>query len=255
MLEVCEAGYAIGGRPILSSVSLAVRPGEVLGLIGHNGSGKSTLMALMAGERAPTTGRVVLAGRDIGRWSARARARQLSHLPQALPSAAGVTVRELVGFGRYAVHGALGRFGSEDRAAVADAMAATGVTPLAERFVEGLSGGERQRAWIAMQIAQGAGCLLLDEPTSALDLAHQMEVLGLLRTLARERGVAVAVVLHDLNMAARHCDMLLALKDGVVAGRGRPVDLLEPSMLRKVFSLDMLILAHPAGGAPVAVPA
>ncbi|WP_102958645.1 ATP-binding cassette domain-containing protein [Mangrovicella endophytica] len=246
------ARFAVGSREILAPLSMEIGAGRVTGLIGHNGSGKSTLIKLLARQQLPSGGSLAFAGKPLDAWSSRAFARKVAYLPQQPPSAAGMLVRELVALGRYPWHGALGRFGDEDRRAVADAMALTGTDLFADREVDTLSGGERQRAWIAMLVAQNADCLLLDEPISALDVAHQLEVLSLVQRLARDRGVSVVVVLHDINMAARFCDELIALKGGRLADRGSAAALMTPERLDAIYGVRMGIMAHPDDGSPIA---
>ncbi|MEO3957116.1 ATP-binding cassette domain-containing protein, partial [Chromobacterium piscinae] len=150
----------------------------------------------------------------------------------------------------YPWHGALGRFSHEDRARVEEAIAQVGLKPLAARLVDSLSGGERQRAWLAMLVAQNSRCLLLDEPTSALDIAHQVEVLALIQRLSRERGLTVIAVLHDINMAARYCDHLVALRDGKMIAEGAPDVIMQAEVLGAIYGIPMGILPHPQGGAP-----
>ncbi len=248
------AEFAVAGRTLLHSIDLDLAPGRVVGLVGHNGSGKSTLLKVLARQERPTGGRVALGGRELGAWGERDFARHVAYLPQTTPPAPGLTVRELASLGRYPWHGPFGRFSSADRAHVEEALAATGTLPLAERPVDALSGGERQRAWLAMLVAQDAGCLLLDEPISALDVAHQIEVLGLVRSLSRSRGVGVVVVLHDINMAARFCDEIVALKAGRLVARGSPGDVVTAEALEMIYGLPMTVLSHPARPEPVAVP-
>ena len=184
-------------------------------------------------------------------WSSKAFAREVAYLPQQLPAAEGMTVRELVAIGRYPWHGALGRYGAEDRQRVDEAIALVGLKPLASRLVDSLSGGERQRAWIAMLVAQNSRCLLLDEPTSALDIAHQVDVLALIQRLSRERGLTVIAVLHDLNMAARYCDHMVALRHGEMIAQGEPQAIMQGDVLGEIYGIPMGILPHPNGGAPV----
>ena len=164
-------------------------------------------------------------------------------------------VRELVALGRYPWHGALGRFGEGDRAKVEEAMALTDIRGFADRQVDTLSGGERQRVWLAMLVAQDAECLLLDEPISALDVAHQIEVLSLVHRLSAERGLGVVVVLHDVNMAARFCDEILALKQGRLIARGSPEAIMTPGELQRIYGLAMDVLEHGPGRRPLAFPA
>jgi ferric hydroxamate transport system ATP-binding protein len=160
-------------------------------------------------------------------------------------------VKELVALGRYPWHGPLGRFGTTDREKVAEAMALADVEPFAERLVETLSGGERQRVWLAMMVAQDAQFLLLDEPISALDVTHQVEVLALVQRLSRERGLGVIVVLHDVNMAARFCDEILALQMGRLIARGTPDEIMTPSQLEAIYGIAMDVIPHPVTGQPV----
>lgn len=246
------AGFAVAGRTLLAPLDLELRAGTVTGLIGHNGSGKSTLLKLLARQEAPTSGAIRFEARPLPEWSARALARRLAHLPQQPPAAPGLRVRELVALGRYPWHGALGRFGAADRSKVEEAMAATGVVDLAGRDVDTLSGGERQRAFIAMLIAQDAPSLLLDEPTSALDVAHQMEVLTLVRALCDSRGVSILVVLHDINLAARFCDDILALKAGQLIARGTPAELMEAKTLERIYGLAMGVIPAARPSRPMA---
>ena len=251
MFELESTGFAVDGRTLLHPLDLILPAGRVIGLIGHNGSGKSTLLKLLARQQVATSGRLRFAGRPIGEWEARAFARQVAYLPQMVPSTPGLLVRELVALGRYPWHGALGRFGVADSRKVAEAMALTGIEPLANRLVDTLSGGERQRAWIAVLVAQDVQCLLLDEPISALDLAHQMEILSLVQRLAAERGTGVVAVLHDVNMAARFCDEIMALLAGRLVARGVPADIMTPVGLEAIYSVPMGILPHPASGTPI----
>jgi iron complex transport system ATP-binding protein len=244
-------GVTIGARAILADVSLRLEPGKIHGLIGANGSGKSTLLKLLARQTRPTSGTIWFSGAEIGALPPRAFARAVAYMPQFTPPAEGMTVDELVALGRFPWHGAFGRFGAEDRAKVAAALVDTGLDALAGRLVDTLSGGERQRAWLAMMLAQDTRCLLLDEPTSALDIAHQVEVLKLVRSLNRARGLAAVVVLHDVNMAARLCDEIVALKRGRLIASGAPAALMTPERLAEIYDLDMGILPHPESGEPI----
>lgn len=248
------ASFAVPGRMLVHPLDLEIAPGRVVGLVGHNGSGKSTLLKLLARQERPTAGRIRFGTRELATWGERDFARHVAYLPQTTPPAPGLTVRDLAALGRYPWHGPFGRFTAADRARVEAALEATGTRPLAERAVDALSGGERQRAWLAMLVAQDAGCLLLDEPISALDVAHQIEVLGLVRSLSRSHGVGVVVVLHDINMAARFCDEIVALKAGHLVARGRPHEIVTAPMLEAIYGLRMAILPHPDRTDPVAVP-
>jgi iron-chelate-transporting ATPase len=245
------ASFAIPGRVLLEPLTLALPAGKVVGLIGHNGSGKSTLVKLLARQQPASSGTIRFEGRSLKEWGDRAFARKVAYLPQQTPPASGMLVKELVALGRYPWHGALGRFGQADREKVAEAIALTDVEPFADRLVDTLSGGERQRAWLAMLVAQDAECLLLDEPISALDVAHQIEVLSLVHRLSTERGLGVVVVLHDVNMAARFCDEIIALHSGRLIARGAPADIMTPEKLQAVYGVSMAVMPHPVSGVPV----
>ena len=243
-----NVSFRVPGRTLLHPLSLTFTPGNVTALIGHNGSGKSTLLKMLGRHQAASEGRVLLNGEAVEQWSSKDFARQVAYLPQQLPAAEGMTVRELVAIGRYPWHGALGRYGQEDRDRVEEAIALVGLKPFAGRLVDSLSGGERQRAWLAMLVAQNSRCLLLDEPTSALDIAHQVEVLALIQRLSQERGLTVIAVLHDINMAARYCDQLVALRGGEMIAEGRPEVIMQADVLGSIYGIPMGILPHPQGG-------
>jgi ferric hydroxamate transport system ATP-binding protein len=240
-----QVSFAVAGRDLLRSIDLGFEAGSVTGLVGHNGSGKTSLIKLLARIHRPTRGRITFGGRSLADWPHRIFAQQVAHLPQYTPATDGLLVRELVALGRYPWHGALGRFSAEDRDRVNDAMQVTDVMRYAERAVDSLSGGERQRVWVAMLIAQGSRCVLLDEPTSALDIGHQLEILGLIRKLADERGVTAIVVLHDINMAARFCNELVALRSGEVLVKSSPDEVMRPDCLKRIYSVPMGVFRGP----------
>lgn len=250
-LSLRGVGFSVDKKVILSGIDLDVAAGSVCGLVGPNGSGKSSLLKIIARQVTPSAGSVAWGGAPATDWSNRAFARHVAYMPQFTPGADGMTVRELVALGRFPWHGTLGRFGDSDRRAVDDAIARTELETFADRSVDGMSGGERQRAWIAMMLAQDARCLILDEPTSALDLAHQAGVLSLVQTLARERGLTVIVVLHDINLAARYCDTITALNSGHVLMSGTPADIMQQDSLRRIFGVEMGVFNHPHHHQPV----
>ena len=253
LFELDKVGFSISGRALLEPLSLTLASRRMVGLVGHNGSGKSTLLKILARQQPATTGAVRFEGKALPQWASRPLARKLAYLPQQTPPAAGMLARELIALGRYPWHGALGRFGETDRAKVEEAIALTATGPLADRLVDTLSGGERQRVWLAMLVAQDTQCLLLDEPTSALDIGYQIEVLALIRRLSHSKGLGVVIVLHDINMAARFCDEILALRAGRLIAEGSPAEIMQPHHLRTIYGLEMDVLRHPATCAPVAV--
>lgn len=246
-----DVSFSVPGRTLLHALCLTFPAGKVTGLIGHNGSGKSTLLKMLGRHQKASAGEILLAGQPLESWSSKAYARQVAYLPQQLPAAEGMTVRELVAIGRYPWHGALGRFGVADRQKVEEAIALVGLKPLAHRLVDSLSGGERQRAWLAMLVAQDTRCLLLDEPTSALDIAHQVDVLALVQRLSQQKRLTVIAVLHDINMAARYCDYLVALRGGEMIAQGEPTDIMTGAILGQIYGIPMGILPHPGGSAPI----
>ncbi|WP_119944345.1 ATP-binding cassette domain-containing protein [Neorhizobium sp. NCHU2750] len=249
---VDRVSLSIDGSKILSDVSLDFPAGEVVALVGHNGSGKSSLIKMLARQIVPSQGTIAYGETDLMRFDDRSFARSVAYLPQDLTTGSEMTIRELVSCGRYPWHGALGRFSETDRKKVEDAIDATHMSAFADRVLGTLSGGERQRAWIAMLIAQDARCLLLDEPTAALDIAHQIEVLSLVRRLAHDGSRSVIIVLHDINMAARFCDRIHALKGGRVVASGTPEDILVPDTLQAIYGIEMNVISAPNTAHPLA---
>lgn len=234
-----RAGY--GAAEVLRGVSVCVRAGELVGIIGPNGCGKSTLMRVMSRLMRPAAGDVAIDGKPVRGLGRRELSRRLAVLPQEPSTPPQTTVRELVAMGRtpHRRFGAVlpGGMTSEDRAAIDGAMRATEVDRLADRPASELSGGERRRAWIAMCLAQESPTVLLDEPVTALDVRHQLEVMSLLRTIAVDRGLAVGLVVHDLDLAARYCTRLVAMESGEVVADGPPADVLCEQTLGRVFGV------------------
>lgn len=254
LFDIRNLNVDVPGRRLLDDLTLQLPAGVSIALIGHNGSGKSTLLKALARQITPSSGQITFEDRPLSDWQARDYARRLAFLPQTTPPAEGMTVRELVALGRYPWHGALGRFGPRDHDAVERAIAECALKPFTDRMVDTLSGGERQRAWLAMMVAQEAGTLLLDEPISALDIAHQVEVLTLVQRICREQGRSAITVLHEVNMSARFCDHIVAIKGGKIAMQGTPADLMQPQVLQDIYGLPMQVLTRP-DGSPVAIPA
>jgi iron complex transport system ATP-binding protein len=246
--------FAVEGKILLHPLTLDIGRQGVTGIIGQNGSGKSTLLRLLARQQPPSGGTIYYDGRDLVDWSDRAFARAVGYLPQHVPITTRLTVRELVAFGRYPWHGAFRRFGEGDGLKVEEALRLTGMVGLADRFLGTLSGGERQRAWLAMLVAQEARLLLLDEPIAALDVGHQIEVLGLLRQLSEAHRVSSVVVIHEINMAARFCDRIIALREGGLVADATPDDLLTPDSLNAVYGIPMGVAPLPEGRGRFAFP-
>ncbi len=246
------AGY--GERTILDGVSLKVSAGHTTAIVGANACGKSTLLRVLARLLTPAKGGVLLNGKDVHQLPSRRLAQQLGFLPQSPIAPEGISVLELVSRGRHPHQGLFKRWSAADEAAVADALAATHMSELAERHVDELSGGQRQRVWIAMALAQQTDVLLLDEPTTFLDINHQVDVLDLLTDLNRERGTTIVMVLHELNLAARYADQLVAMAGGKVYAVGPPEKILTEAMVRDVFGLQSRVIEDPVTGKPMMIP-
>ncbi|MCX2721421.1 ATP-binding cassette domain-containing protein [Roseibium salinum] len=249
--QLDNVSLAIDGKVLLHPLDLGFRKGRITGLLGHNGSGKSTLLKLLARQMRPSGGRVLFDGAPLDRLADRAFARRVAFMPQQPPDTDELTVRELVALGRYPWHGALGRFTDHDRKTVDRALSRTGLEDFSSRVVRTLSGGERQRAMVAMLIAQDSDFLLLDEPISALDIAKQIEVMTLIRDCADQDGKTVIVVLHDVNVAARFCDDVVALAGGRLIAREPSGDLMNPEHLEAIYGIPMGIFKHPDTQAPI----
>lgn len=251
-VESLMLGYK--DRVVISSLDLEVPPGKITAIVGANACGKSTLLRSMSRLLAPRAGHVLLDGKQVHRLPAKQLARTLGLLPQSPTAPEGITVADLVGRGRNPHQRVLSRWSREDDAAVAAALDATQTADLADRSVDELSGGQRQRVWIAMALAQQTDLLLLDEPTTFLDVSHQVDVLDLLTDLNQTRGTTIVMVLHDLNLAARYADHLIALADGRLHAAGEPAQVLTEECVRAVFGLESKVIIDPTSGKPLMLP-
>jgi iron complex transport system ATP-binding protein len=250
--EELTLGY--GERTVIEGLDLVVPAGRITAIVGANACGKSTLLRSMTRLLPPRAGSVLLDGKAVHRMPAKELARTLGLLPQSPIAPEGITVADLIGRGRHPHQRIFTRWNREDDAAVASALEATQTTELADRAVDELSGGQRQRVWIAMALAQQTDLLLLDEPTTFLDVSHQVEVLDLLTDLNGTRGTTIVMVLHDLNMAARYADHLVALASGTVHATGAPSAVLTEETVRAVFGLDSRVILDPTSGKPLMLP-
>ena len=241
-------------RVVIDSLDLVVPPGRITAIVGANACGKSTLLRSMSRLLTPRTGHVLLDGKQVHRLPAKQLARTLGLLPQSPTAPEGITVTDLVGRGRNPHQRMFARWSRADDEAVAAALDATQTAELADRSVDELSGGQRQRVWIAMALAQQTDLLLLDEPTTFLDVSHQVEVLDLLTDLNRARGTTIVMVLHDLNLAARYADHLIALAAGRLHAAGEPAQVLTEDCVRAVFGLDSRVIIDPTSDKPLMLP-
>ncbi|MCW8216190.1 ABC transporter ATP-binding protein [Streptomyces halstedii] len=246
-------------RTVVHELDLAVPDGRVTVIVGPNACGKSTTLRALGRLLKPAGGAVLLDGTELSRIPTRKIAQAVGLLPQTPVAPEAITVSDLVARGRQPHQHWWQQWSDADERAVTEAMERTDVTALAERSVDELSGGQRQRVWIAMALAQDTDLLLLDEPTTYLDIAHQVEVLDLVRKLAAPaadgtRGRTVVTVLHDLNQAARYADHLVAMKAGRIVAEGRPEDVVTAGLVREVFGLEAVIVPDPVTGSPLVVP-
>ncbi|WP_053914206.1 ABC transporter ATP-binding protein [Streptomyces sp. TP-A0875] len=241
-------------RTVVEELDLDVPDGKVTVIVGPNACGKSTLLRALGRLLKPRRGAVLLDGTELARLPTKRIAQVIGLLPQTPVPPEGITVGDLVARGRQPHQKWWQQWSETDETSVSEAMERTGTSGLAERPVDELSGGQRQRVWIAMALAQDTDLLLLDEPTTYLDIAHQVEVLDLVRRLNRERGRTVVAVLHDLNQAARYADHLIAMRAGRIVAQGAPGDIVTAELVQEVFGLASVIVPDPVTGGPMVVP-
>ena len=243
-----------GSQTAVNGVGIEIAAGAITAIVGPNGCGKSTLLRTMARLLAPSEGQVRLDGSDVQSIAPRGFAKRVALLPQAPTAPDNLTVIDLVARGRDPHRRWFDQWSTPDEAIIAESLERTGMTDFAHRPLESLSGGQRQRAWIALALAQQTGVLLLDEPTTYLDIAHQIEVLDTISSLHAEHGVTVVMVMHDLSMAARYADHLVAMRDGEVVEAGTVARVVTPPVLREVFGVECAVVDDPATGRPVVIP-
>jgi iron complex transport system ATP-binding protein len=254
-LRAAEVSFAyFGGRPVLQDVSAVVRRGGLVGILGPNGSGKTTLLRLLGGLLRPGGGRVTLDGVDLAAIRRADAARRIAMVPQETQLAFEYTVLEMATMGRYPHLRAFAIEGPGDLEIAREALRVTGTLELASRPFNTLSGGEKQRVVIAGALAQAPEVLLLDEPTASLDLAYQVEVRSILRTLNAERGLTIVVSTHDLNLAAALCDEIILLDRGRVLAFGPTRAMLDPSLVRRLYGVEVDISIGERTGQVTIVP-
>jgi len=240
--------------PVLDAVSAGVARGGLVGILGPNGSGKTTLLRLLGGLLRPSAGRILLDGIDLRTVPRAIAARRMAMVPQETQLAFEYTVLEMATMGRYPHLGAFEIEGPQDLQIARDALRATGTDHLPSRLFNTLSGGEKQRVVIAGALAQAPDILLLDEPTASLDLAYQLEIRSILQQLNRERGLTIIVSTHDLNFAAGLCRELVLLHQGRVLASGPTESMLDASLIRKLYGVDVDITANPRTGQLTVIP-
>ncbi|HTW14844.1 MAG TPA: ABC transporter ATP-binding protein [Nocardioides sp.] len=252
VVEGITLGY--GDRTVIDDLDLVVPPGRITAIVGANACGKSTLLRAMSRLLAPRGGQVLLDGKALHKLPTKEVARTLGLLPQSPVAPEGIVVGDLVSRGRNPHQRVISRWSSDDSAAVAEALRMTDTLELTDRSVDELSGGQRQRVWIAMALAQQTDILLLDEPTTFLDVSHQVDVLDLLTDLNQRRGTTIVMVLHDLNLAARYADHLVAVREGHLYAAGDPSEVLTAQTVRDVFGMASSVVPDPVSGKPLVLP-
>ncbi|UPK43591.1 ABC transporter ATP-binding protein [Paenibacillus pabuli] len=253
-LETSKLDIAYEERLIVEDLNIQIPQGKITALVGANGSGKSTILKTMARIMNPKAGSVLLDGKSIHKQSTREVAKQLAILPQNPTAPEGLTVTELVSYGRFPYQKGFGSMRAEDKRMIEWAIEVTGMTEFHDRPIDQLSGGQRQRAWIAMALAQETDILFLDEPTTFLDMAHQLEVLQLLEQLNATANRTIVMVVHDLNHASRYAHHMIGIKKGKAIATGSPVEVMNCDVLREVFNIEADIVIDPRSGVPLCLP-
>ncbi|MCY9661146.1 ABC transporter ATP-binding protein [Paenibacillus chondroitinus] len=249
-----QVDIAYDDRLIVSNLNLSIPDAKITALVGANGSGKSTILKSLARIMKIKGGQVYLDGKSIHQRTTKEVARELAILPQNPTAPEGLTVSELVSYGRFPHQKGFGSMTKEDKETISWAIEVTGMLPFADRPVDQLSGGQRQRAWIAMALAQQTDILFLDEPTTFLDMAHQLEVLKLLQKLNKEEGRTIIMVVHDLNHATHYAHHMVAIMQGKVVSEGTPEEVVTQPVLREVFGIEADIVKDPRTGVPLCIP-
>lgn len=239
MIEVRQLSKQYGGKRVVDNVSVRIEKGKITSFIGPNGAGKSTLLSMMSRLVPKDAGEVWIEGKEIGQYKSSELAKKISILKQSNQISVRLTVRELVSFGRFPY--SQGKLTKDDWKHVDEAIAYMELQDLQNRFLDQLSGGQNQRAFIAMTIAQNTDYVLLDEPLNNLDMRHSVQIMKVLRRLADELGKTVVIVIHDINFASVYSDFIVALKDGKVVKEGARESIIESSVLKEVYDMDIPI--------------
>ena len=240
-----------GNLDIVKDLNLDIPKGKITTIIGSNGCGKSTILKTIARIIQPKSGDIFVNNINIKQQSPKELAKTMAVLPQSPQAPSGLTVEELIAYGRFPHQKGFGKMRKEDNDIVTWALQSTGIEEFRDRPIEALSGGQRQRAWIAMALAQQTDILILDEPTTYLDLAHQLEILKLLEELNRKQGTTIVMVIHELNNAARFADHMIGVKKGKVICQGSAEEVMTKENLKELFNIDAEIVQDPRNNKPV----
>ncbi|MBD7914718.1 ABC transporter ATP-binding protein [Clostridium sp. Sa3CUN1] len=250
-ISVKNLSVAYESNTIIEDMNLSIPKGKISIIIGANGCGKSTLLKTIARINKPKNGDIFINDKNIKRVKEKDIAKDVAFLPQGPVCPSGLTVRELVAFGRFPHQKMIGGLNNHDKEVIDWAIKETGLSEFADREVENLSGGQRQRAWIAMTLAQETEIIMLDEPTTYLDMSYQLEVLEVLQRLNREKKITVVIVLHELNNACRFADNIIGLKKGKLICEGRPIDVINKENLKEIYGIDARLQLSEDGKYPI----
>ena len=248
-----DLNISYGNIDIVKDLNLEIPKGKITTIIGANGCGKSTILKTIARILKPKSGEIFINGKELNSQDSKELAKAMAVLPQSPQAPNGLTVEELISYGRFPHQKGFGKLNSDDKEIIRWALERTGILEFKDRPIEALSGGQRQRAWIAMALAQQTDILLLDEPTTYLDLAHQLEILKLLEELNRKEGRTIVMVIHELNNAARFADHMIGVKKGKIVCKGTAHEVMTNENLREIFNIDAEIMNDPRSGKPVCI--
>lgn len=252
-ISVKNLSVSYENNTIIENMNLNIPKGKISIIIGANGCGKSTLLKTIARINKPQNGDIFINSKNIRKIKERDIAKEVAFLPQGPVCPSGITVKELVAFGRFPHQKMIGGLNTHDKEVIDWAIKETGLSEFADREVENLSGGQRQRAWIAMTLAQETEIIMLDEPTTYLDMSYQLEVLEVLQKLNREKNITVVIVLHELNNACRFADNIIGLKKGKIICEGKPIEVITKGNLKEIYGIDATLEASDNGEYPVCI--
>ena len=250
-ISVRNLSVAYENNTIIEDMNLSIPKGKVSIIIGANGCGKATLLKTLARINKPKNGDIFINNKNIKKIKEKSIAKEVAFLPQGPVCPSGLTVRELVAYGRFPHQKIIGGLNNHDKEVIDWVIEETGLIEFANREVENLSGGQRQRAWIAMILAQETDIIMLDEPTTYLDMSYQLEVLEVLQKLNKEKNITVVIVLHELNNACRFADNIIGLKKGKIICEGKPIDVINKETLKKIYGIDARLKPSESGEYPV----
>lgn len=252
-IQIKNLSVAYENNTIIEDMNLSIPKGKISIIIGGNGCGKSTLLKTISRVNKPSRGEIFIHGKDIKKIKEKDIAKEVAFLPQGPVCPSGLTVRELVAYGRFPHQKMIGGLNTHDKEMIDWAIEQTGLSEFADKEVENLSGGQRQRAWIAMTLAQETEMIMLDEPTTYLDLSYQLEVLEILERLNKEKKITVVIVLHEINNAFRFADNIIGLKKGKVICEGKPIDVITKETLKAIYGIEAELKRSETGDYPVCI--